>query len=124
MWEIVVLGVAILILGASALFMAIKSKSAGTINVDSTALAEAIAKAVAKELREVLRDLPRGGIIRARDLSSEDGIQMNEGIIPMKVEAIAAGTNMEGMAKEEVKVDKDLDSNKSKLANLLKKKKE
>lgn len=124
MWEIALLGIVVLFLGVSIIVMAVKTKSPGTVTLDTSNLAEQIAKAVAKEVREALRDLPRGGIIRARDLPTEGQIEMDESIVPMRVEAVATETNLQNMAKEEVKVDKDLADSKSKLANLLKKKKE
>jgi hypothetical protein len=128
-WEILALGVALLVLGVSALIMAIKTRRGPPVilegGIDIQALAEAVAKAVGKEIAKELKEA-LGSLRFANGTSSyqqsDSGIQMDDRIIPMKVDVSGTEANLQNMAKEEVKVDKDLDKNKSKLANLFKKK--
>ena len=55
-----------------------------------------------------------------------DGLQIeiDESIIPIAVRSVVDQINLQGMAKEETCVDKDLADSKVRLANLLKKKEE
>lgn len=133
-WEIPVLGFLIFLLGGSAVFMARRTKKQETIvnaelNVDTQKLANDIARAIAVELREIFKDFPMDGgtnYVGRSPTSShqpDTGITMDESIIPMKVTAKAKTANLDGMAKEEKKVDKDIQKSKSKLAGLMKRKK-
>ncbi len=137
-WEIIFLGVLILTLGVSAIIMAARSKSSSTTivqggGVDVEKLAASVASAVGKEmaaqmteqLREIMENLPAGARVRQMRVGdvSETVIEMDESIIPIRLGDKEIQGSLEGMAKEEIKVDKDLNKSKSKLQALLGKKK-
>ena len=92
--------------------------------LDIQALATAIAQAMGTELREILKEIPAGAILRHKQVGaiSETIIQIDDSIIPMKVESNIQEVNLENLGKKEKKVDKGLDKSKSKLAGLLKNK--
>lgn len=124
--EYIILGLLILILGVSAIIMASKSKrgttiiNQGGINVDIQKLAEqtaeAVGKVIARELAETIKSLISGGYHRQVD---DTTISMNESVIPVNVDTSQIEINLEGMAKEEIKVDKDLKKSQSKLKGIL-----
>lgn len=122
MWEIWLLAVLIALGFGVAIGMARKYKirtvQTNQGSVDVEALAAAVAKAVAQE---VISKMPKGGYSKGIDPEDAE-IQMDESIIPVAVEAAVEASNLEGMAKEEKAVDKDLEKSKAKLAGILKKK--
>lgn len=138
MFETLLLGFLILLLGGSSIVMSRRTKNNNSptvvsSNLDIEALVSAISKSVAQEtakamaeqLKEVLKDLPAGGRVTHRQIGevSETTISMDESIIPMNVSNEILSSNLDGMAKEEMKVDKDMKKSKSSLANLMKNKK-
>jgi hypothetical protein len=136
-WEILALAGAILVIAGVAVIAMRKTRSEFTTfgpsrtnpPVDVQALAQAIAKAVGVELREILKELPPATLPRGQrypagyipgGITELDNIEMDESIIPMKIETKVQATNLDKLGKEEKKVDKGLDESKSKLAGLLK----
>jgi hypothetical protein len=103
-----------------------------TVNADELAakIAKAMGaemRAILKEFKEELKNLPVSrtstGAYHSGSPSAAGGIQMDESLIPTKIETNADLKNLENMAKEEAVVDKGLSESKSKLASLLKRKK-
>jgi hypothetical protein len=92
-------------------------------DIDIDELITKLAKAIGKEVAAQLGTLPRSS--GTQSWSSEDSTQisMDNSIIPMKVDTSKLESNIENIAKQEVKVDKDVEKNKSKLADLMKRKK-
>lgn len=144
----IALGILILFLGGVAIFMVRTfrqsehaffppGRETPQIDIEDLVLrvAKAVAQEVGKEVREALREnpvmvapvpgtlhypngVPPGGVVDA----AGNVIQMDESVIPVNLSVNAQEANLEGMAKEEVAVDKDLSKSKSKLASILKKK--
>lgn len=133
-WEIILLGALILTIGTSAIIMASKTKSNQTGKVDIELLAKRVAEEVgekvaikfANELRDVLYSIPsqgrKHGTRASKSSQSEEVIEMDESVMPVKLDTSNIESNLEGMAKEEQEVDKELDKSKSKLRALLGKK--
>ena len=97
--------------------------------LDTDELARKIAKAIGAEFRAALRDELKNLQLSSPVTSythntQSEGITMDERIIPMAVKTNADLSNLENMATEEMSIDKDLKKSKSKLKDLLKKKKE
>lgn len=97
------------------------------LNIDNLVdkLAKAIAKEIAKELNNktlVNKDYYNTKEAIMNDINSS--IQMDNSVIPMKIDTSKLESNIENLTKEEVTIDKDLEKNKTKLASLMKKKKE
>lgn len=87
-------------------------------------VAVAIGTQMSETIKEVLKDLPKGNVVHYREGKEESEIQIDESIIPIKMSAEAIETNLENMTETETTQDKDLDQAKSRLAAMLKKKKE
>lgn len=137
-WEILLLGGLILVITTVAFIAMRKTRPSefatfgGGQSVNADELAAKIAKAMGAELREILKEfktelarLPRGsspGAYIVDDIAAPN-ISMDESIIPTTVKTDADTKNLENMAKKEAVVDKDLGKSKSKLADLLKRKK-
>ena len=133
MWEVGLLAFLIALGFGVAIVMARKTKAPNKVtivqnheaqNIDLEELATKVARAVAKEVaEEVLKKLPKGQIYHG-DSSDDFGVDMDiDKIIPIAVDAAVAGTSLEGAVKEEKAIDKDLKKSKSKLAEVLKRKK-
>lgn len=138
-WEYVALGLIVTGLAIFGMIMSRKTRATVTIvqgGVDVKALAEETAKAVGKEiaaslaetLKEIVANMPAGAQVehhRVGDISRTT-ISMDESIIPIKVHTQKIEANLEGMAKEEVTIDKGIKKSQSKLKEVLgrKKKKE
>jgi len=87
-------------------------------------VAKAVATEVGKEMREALKEMPASVIHHTRAVTaSESGIKIDESVIPMDLQTNVQATNLERMTKKETAVDKDLKKSKSKLANILGRKK-
>jgi hypothetical protein len=126
------IGLLVITLGAVSIIMASKKKQ-DKITVhntfDSEKLAQDIATAVGREVAEqmkaVLDSLPAGDYRSTTKNRSQESfeIEMDESIIPVNLDMKEIESNLTGMTKKEVKVDKDLNKSKSKLKALLGKKK-
>ena len=126
-WEPILLGLILLVLGVSVFSMANKTKSniISLEGLDLSAFIDQLAKAIGKEVAEQLRTKIQIQSTRKMEWSpSEEDIAMDDSIIPMKVDTSKLESNVETLIKEEIKVDKDIEKNKAKLASLMKKKKE
>lgn len=130
-WESVGLGLVILGLGFS-VYMASRSKPNNiTFNgLDLTHLIDQLAKAIGKEVADQLAakgmgrvSFDKGAWINSVRAEADEAISMDDSIIPMKVDTSKLEANLDNMAKQEVAVDNDVKKNKSKLADLMKKKK-
>lgn len=130
MWEFLLLAFLVAMGFGTAILMARKTKAPKVTlvqnqvqNIDLEELATKVARAVAKEVaEEVVKKLPKG--YAATGTVEEMGIQMDESLIPIAIDTAVSEANLEGMAKEEKAVDKDLEKSKSKLAGILKRKKQ
>lgn len=143
MWEIIILGLVILTVIAMAIWREgvrpiIKKtkpqkvtvirevKGGQTVDVEelATKIAQAVAATMSKELLDKLDNLQIQTVAgRAIQYDKEGAIEMDESIIPIAIEAAIDHVNVDGMAIEEEAEDKGLAAAKSKLANLLKRKK-
>lgn len=128
LWSLVLLGIIILGLGASIFIMASRIKPNNTtVKIDGLDLSDFIdklAKAIGEEVAKKIgtqRVTVHGSSPDAHELFDE--IKMDDSVIPMKVDTSNLEGNLENMSKEEIKVDKDIEKNKSKLAGLMKRKK-
>ena len=130
MWEFLLLAFLIAMGFGAAILMARKTKAPKVTlvqnqvqNIDLEELATKVARAVAKEVaEEVVKKLPKG--YAKTGTIDEFGIEMDESLIPIAVETAVTEANLDGMAKEEKAIDKDLEKSKSKLAGILKKRKD
>lgn len=130
MWEFLLLAFLVATGFGTAILMARKTKAPKVTlvqnqvqNIDLEELATKVARAVAKEVaEEVVKKLPKG---YARTGTVEElEIQMDESLIPIAINTAVSEANLEGMVKEEKAIDKDLEKSKSKLAGILKKRKD
>lgn len=130
MWEFFLLVFLIAVGFGIAILMVRKTKKANlTIiqqqadSIDLEELATKVARAVAKEVaEEVIRNLPKGFI--SGKAAEESSIQMDESLIPIAIETAITEANLESMTRKERAIDKDLEKSKSKLAGILKKRKD
>lgn len=86
-------------------------------------VAKAVAIEVGKEMREALKETTIRAGYGPYDSVNPAAIQIDESVIPMDLQTNVQATNLERMTKEETAVDKDLKKSKSKLANILGRKK-
>jgi hypothetical protein len=102
--------------------MATKGKKS---NIDVESLVEKVAKAVAREVAQEFLDKlgPLGYVGRGGKPQGGPEVEIDESIIPIKVQVDIDEANLEGMLSEEEQQDKGLTESKSKLAKLLKKEK-
>ena len=135
MWEVIALALLFAITFGVAIYMVTRTRRPevtiiqqpeGT-NTDVEALAVKIAEAVAvkvaeKVAQEFIDKLGTVGYTGSKQSPSMDGIEIDESIIPMKVEVEFGGANLDGMAEEREEEDGGLEESKSKLASILKKK--
>lgn len=132
LWELFALAIIILFLGISVFFMARKTSSnQANISIDGINVEELIdqlAKAIGKEIAEQLANksfverIPSNTQFSSQQETNEI-ISMDNSIIPIKLDTSKLESNIENIAKQEIKVDNDLEKNKAKLADLMKKKK-
>lgn len=128
MWEVGLLAFLIALGFGVAIIMARKTKAPKVTivqsqaqNIDLEELAIKVARAVAEE---VLKKLPKGQVVHA-DTIDNIGVDMNiDKIIPIAIDAAVAEINLEGVVKEEKAIDKDLEKSKSRLAEILKQRKD
>lgn len=132
-WESLLIAFCLALGFGAAFIMARKIKNAPPVQVQANdvdlesliaKVAAAIGTQMSETIKEALKDLPKGSVVHYREGKEESEIQIDERVIPIKVSTDAIETNLEEMAKTETKEDKNLDSAKSKLAAMLKKKKE
>ena len=124
MWEVGLLAFLITLGFGVAIVMARKTKAPKvtvvqnrTQNIDLEELAIKVAKAVAEE---VIKKLPKGQLY-----SRHNGPEIDiDKVIPIAIDAAVAETNLQDAIKEEKAVDINLEKSKSKLAEILKRKKE
>jgi hypothetical protein len=134
MFSLALIGTIILVLSLALVIMAIKTKAnpTPTINgIDIKILAEEIAKAVGKEIAKELKDVllqtqsvrynPSQSYQKSYDNNPTD-ISIDDRIVPIKIDTKNIETNLDNMAKEEVKSDTGISNAKNKLAALKKKK--
>lgn len=132
MWEVGLLAFLITLGFGVAIVMARKTKAPKITvvqnqaqNIDLEELATKVARAVAKEVaEEVVKKLPKGQVFHG---STGDGINIDldiDKVIPIAVDAAVEETHLQNAVKEEKAIDKGLEKSKSKLAGILKRKKE
>jgi len=136
-WELILIGVVIIITTSVALIAMRRTRKTtefatfghSDVAVNTDELANKIAKAIGVELREILKEMPQSTVRYSNKggrynlgMADSEAIEMDESIIPTKMNIDVEATNLEGAAKEEKVIDKDLGKSKSKLAGLLKKK--
>lgn len=100
---------------------------------DSDDLAKKIGREIGIEFRKALdqfkEDLKElsfvnSNVYTSKKKSNNETISMDESIIPTSESVVASGTNISNAGKEEKTVDKNLSKSKSKLAGILKKRKD
>jgi hypothetical protein len=138
-WEILLLGGLILTIATIA-FIAMRKIKATEFSsfkngssIDQDELTQKIVQAISTEMHTIFLELkeelkkisiPQQPIYGYSDDATKttDNISMDESIIPTTIIAKTDLSNLENMAKENKQVDKDLEKSKSKLANLMEKK--
>ena len=103
----------------------IKTETALDIETLVAKVAAAVGEQMSDKLKDALKDIPAGKVeYRQGKNPGEFEIEIDERIIPMNISAETIEGNLEKIANEETQVDDNLKQAKSKLAALLKKKKE
>jgi hypothetical protein len=127
-WEIIALGILIVLGFGVALFMARKTKPLPSTvvhadPVDIDVLAAKVAGLITADLAKLLSNLPKHSMKSMNSQDEFDDIQIDERIIPLAIKSIEAEGDLTSSTKEEIEVDKDINKSKSRLAELLKSRK-
>ena len=118
LWEVYLATAAICIGFGVALLLARKIKAPKESTVDIDAIAQAVAKALAGQLSHPVDSKQITPLVQE---VLDNQIQIDESIIPTKINIDTIESNLDNMGKEKVQKDSSLQESKAKLA-LLKKK--